>query len=267
MYQGKVVESGPVETDLPRAAGRLHADADRLGAEARGEGRRSAASVRRSPPMQPPVIEVRNLENALRPRRQRRQGGRRRVAQGASRARRSASSASAARARPRSAAACCASYDPTAGRIDYRRPDGSVIDLATADKPTLQDLPARDPHDLPGPVLLAQSAHDGGADHRRAAAGQRHRQGRGARRPRRRAAAPGRPRARLARALSARLLRRPAPAHRHRPRASRSTRGSSSPTRRPRRSTCRCARRCSTCCSSCRTSSTSPTSSSATTSA
>jgi peptide/nickel transport system ATP-binding protein len=28
--------------------------------------------------------------------------------------------------------------DPTAGRIDYRRPDGSVIDLATAGKPTLK---------------------------------------------------------------------------------------------------------------------------------
>jgi peptide/nickel transport system ATP-binding protein len=28
--------------------------------------------------------------------------------------------------------------DPTAGRIDYRRPDGSVVDLATADKPTLK---------------------------------------------------------------------------------------------------------------------------------
>jgi peptide/nickel transport system ATP-binding protein len=28
--------------------------------------------------------------------------------------------------------------DPTAGRIDYRRPDGGVVDLATADKPTLK---------------------------------------------------------------------------------------------------------------------------------
>jgi peptide/nickel transport system ATP-binding protein len=28
--------------------------------------------------------------------------------------------------------------DPTAGRIDYRREDGSVVDLATADKPTLK---------------------------------------------------------------------------------------------------------------------------------
>ncbi len=28
--------------------------------------------------------------------------------------------------------------DPTAGRIDYRRQDGSVVDLATADKPTLK---------------------------------------------------------------------------------------------------------------------------------
>ena len=38
-----------------------------------------------------------------------------------------------------------------------------------------EGLPARDPHDLPGSGRLAQPAHDGGADHRRAAARQRHR--------------------------------------------------------------------------------------------
>ena len=81
-----------------------------------------------------------------------------------------------------------------------------------------EDLPPRHPHDLPGPGLLAQSAHDGGAGHRRAAAGERDCQGRRARRPRRRAHAPGRARAGLARALSACVFRRPASAHRHRAR-------------------------------------------------
>ena len=212
------MESGPVETHLPRAAGRLHAHADRLRAEARAEGRDPPASARRSPPIAPPVLEVEQSRDAFRLRRQRRQGGRRRVARGRSRARRSASSASPARARPRWAAACCASTSPTAGRIDYRRAGRQRRRPCERRQADAEGLPARDPHDLPGSGRLAQSAHDGGPDHRRAAAGQRHRQGHGARRPRRRPAAPGRARAVLARALSARLLRRPAPAHRHRAR-------------------------------------------------
>ena len=43
-------------------------------------------------------------------------------------------------------------------------------------------LPGADADHLPGPVLLAQSAHDGGRDRGRAAAGARHRQPQGARR-------------------------------------------------------------------------------------
>ena len=56
------------------------------------------------------------------------------------------------------------------------------------------------------------------------------------------AAVPGAP-------LPARVLRRPAPAHRHRPRAGPRARPRSSATSRFARSTCRSRRRCSTCCS------------------
>ena len=180
------------------------------------------------------------------------QGGRRCLASASAAARRSASSASAAPARPRMGRCLLRVYQPTARRdpLSPRRRQRRSTS-PRADKPTLKRLPARDPHDLPGPVRLAQPAHDRGADHRRAAAAS--------------TASPaggelddrvaelmraGRAGAGLARALSARLLRRPAPAHRHRPRHRARRRASSSPTRRPRRSTSRCARRCSTCCSS-----------------
>ena len=62
MYHGKVDGERPGRRDLPRAAGRLHPDADRLGAEARAEGRDPPASARRSPHEPPPVLQVRNLE-------------------------------------------------------------------------------------------------------------------------------------------------------------------------------------------------------------
>ena len=74
---------------------------------------------------------------------------------------------------------------------------------------------------LPGSLCVAQSAHDGGADPWRAVALPRHHRGR-ALRPRR---AIGElldvvgPAAQGRRALSARILRRPAPAHLDRPRA------------------------------------------------
>ena len=64
---------------------------------------------------------------------------------------------------------------------------------------------------------------------------------------RRRAAAHGGPAARHGRALPARVLRRPAPAHRHRPRAGASSPAWWSATSRYRRSTCRSRPRWSTC--------------------
>ena len=47
MYHGKVMEYGPVDADLPRAAERLHADADRLGRSSSRRRPRSASSARR----------------------------------------------------------------------------------------------------------------------------------------------------------------------------------------------------------------------------
>ena len=73
--------------------------------------------------------------------------------------------------------------------------------------------------DLPGPLRLAQPAHDRRRDHRRAAgdprAGTRQRDARSGAGT----AARGRPQPLLRQSLPARVLRRPAPAHRHRPRA------------------------------------------------
>ena len=61
----------------------------------------------------------------------------------------------------------------------------------------------------------------------------------------RRAAEAGRPRSGRRRKISARVLRRPAPAHRDRARARLASRNSSCATSRPRRSTSRCRRRSS----------------------
>ena len=55
----------------------------------------------------------------------------------------------------------------------------------------------------------------------------------------------------MPRPLPARVLRRPAPAHRDRPRHGAEAASSSCSTSRPRRSTCRCRRRSSTCCATC----------------
>ena len=106
--------------------------------------------------------------------------------------------------------------EPTAGEVWF---DGQDVTRARQGK-ALRALAPRHADHLPGPVRLAQPAHDGGRDRRRAAD---HPQAR----PR---AAPsearivellrdGRPAGRPHAPLSARVLGRPAPAHRHRPRA------------------------------------------------
>ena len=109
--------------------------------------------------------------------------------------------------------------DPTGGQILYRTRAGKVVDLAAPAAGRAAAAARRDPDDLPGPVRLAQSAHEPARQCRRAPAGQRHEEPPRARRPRRRAPAPGRPAAGVHAPLPARLLGRPAPAHRHRPRA------------------------------------------------
>ena len=134
--------------------------------------------------------------------------------------------------------------EPTAGEVIFNDPRAREspcralgCERAQADSPQHADH-------LPGSVLLARPAHDGGADRRRAAADQQDRQRAGAQGSGGRAADDrgAAPRARLA--LPARLQRRPAPADRDRARA-----GAQSPADRLRRARlgagcARCRRRC-----------------------
>ena len=80
-----------------------------------------------------------------------------------------------------------------------------------------EPLPPQAAVHLPGPVRLAQPAHDGLRHPGRAAGHPRHRRRRLSPRDGRRADGDGRPRPPPAQPLPALLLRRPAPAHRHRP--------------------------------------------------
>ena len=73
--------------------------------------------------------------------------------------------------------------------------------------------------DLPGPVLVAEPAQDGRLDHRRAVLDPRHETGEGERKQGRAGAdGHGRAQPRALQPLPARVLRRPAPAHRRRAR-------------------------------------------------
>ncbi len=63
---------------------------------------------------------------------------------------------------------------PTSGEIRFRTANGEQIDVAPLGPQAAAAAAAADADDLPGPVLVAQSAHDDLGDHRRAAAGQRH---------------------------------------------------------------------------------------------
>ena len=126
-------------------------------------------------------------------------------------------------------------------------------------------VPARHAGGLPGPLRLALAAHDGGRHRRRgprrAGSGEvAHRAARrgrqGTDRCRSRSGDDG--------SLPARIFRRPAPAHRHRPRHGAENRASSSSTNRPRPSIGRFRLRSSPCSATCRRSASSPTSSSVT---
>ena len=113
-------------------------------------------------------------------------------------------------ARPRAAAA---GRQPRRDRV--RRPRASTALRGDALRPLRREHADR----LPGSVRLAQPAPVGRPDRRRGPARAPHRRDAGrARGADRRGAARGRPRSRDAPPLSARVLRRPAPAHRHRPR-------------------------------------------------
>ena len=107
---------------------------------------------------------------------------------------------------------------PTSGEVIFEGRDLTTLDRARA----ARGAPAHAGH-LPGPVQLAESADDGGPDHRRAARRPRHRPG--PRRPAPRACASCSARAascpQHGRPLPARAVGRPAPAGGHRPRAGR----------------------------------------------
>ena len=134
------------------------------------------------------------------------------------------------------------------GRDPFRREAMCALPTASA----LRDAPPRHADHLPGSLRVAEPAHDAWATSwpSRCAC----------------TASPAAPscgaRSRIccrpvglspwhATALSARILRRPAPAHRHRPRARLAAEARSSATSRSRRSTCRSRRRWSTCCRTC----------------
>ena len=152
--------------------------------------------------------------------------------------------------------------DPTAGSVRFKGEE-----IAGLDKDALRRHAPPHADHLPGPLRLAQSAHDGGRDPGRAAAAcTRSAMPRRARRAGARAAGGRGPAPEHAQPLSARVLRRPAPAHRHRPRAGGQSRADRAATSRCRRSTSRSRRRSSTCCRTCSSASASPTCSSPTTS-
>ena len=136
--------------------------------------------------------------------------------------------------------------DPASDRADLGLgpPRRRVGDRARQGRPA----PAAAAHadDLPGSLRQPRSAHERGRGDRGADADQPPRDAARGARPRGRPAHPRRAVAGHGRTFPARVLRRPAPAHLHRPGAGGAPPASSSPTRRSRRSTSRSRRRSST---------------------
>ena len=89
-------------------------------------------------------------------------------------ARRSRWSANWAAARPRPRAASCARSRPPPGAIRFRTRTAARVDVAQAAEDGAAAAAPADADDLPGPVLVAEPAHDDHGHHRRAAARQRH---------------------------------------------------------------------------------------------
>ena len=212
MKAGRVVEEAPVRDALRGAARSLYPRAAR-GRAAHGRRRRRAArpratrrsrglrpsghlrsAARLSRPRHPPHPRGRGRHLRHPGRRDLRAGGRERLRQVLGRPRHGGPHAVRGRHRDRR---------PPARRARDRSPGG----------------PARRPDDLPGSDVLARPANARRRAGGRAAGHPRHRHAGRAPRARRRPLRAGRPVARPARPLSARVLRRPAPAHLHRPRA------------------------------------------------
>ena len=266
MYRGKVMERGPVEQIFHAPAESLHAHADRL--RARSSRRRPQIRLARPPlrpTTQPPVLEVREPQDALsaapRPvkavddvsltsaRRDARHRRRERLGQD------DAGPLPAARLRSdraaRSTTAAPTAASSTSPRPTRRRCSACRREIRMIFQDPFASLnPRMTVAQIIGEPLLVNGIARAPSCEDRVA----------------RAHAAGRPRAGLARALPARLLRRPAPAHRHRPRdraeaaADRRRRGDLGARRLAARADARPA------AASCRTSSASPMSSSATTS-
>ncbi len=143
-------------------------------------------------------------------------------------------------------------YKPTAGKIVFDGQDITTLDGATS----CATLRRRMQMVFQDPFASLNPRHSVGRIDRRAAARRTaSRSGKQASARVRELLRDRRAARRRVVALPARVLGRPAPAHRHRPRARASTRTSSSPTSRCRPSTCRSRRRSSTCSRSCRASS------------
>ncbi len=104
---------------------------------------------------------------------------------------------------------------PIRGTVTVRRRRGAARRVRARGR-RAQGLPAGGAVRVPGPVLVAQPAHDGVRDPHRAAAHPRHRHVRRALRAGKAAPRDGRPRPALAAALPALLLGRAAAAARHR---------------------------------------------------
>ena len=123
-------------------------------------------------------------------------------------------SANRAAARPPPRSMILRSVAPDAGSVVFRRGRRcSRLERARSIR-----LPAQGPVRVPGPVQLAQSAHDRVRHRQRAARHPQDRRRGRALRAGQGADGPGRPRRALPAPLPAQLLRRPAPADRHRAR-------------------------------------------------
>ena len=109
-----------------------------------------------------PLLEVRDLQDALPDRRRHRQGRRRRLASRSRRARRSASSASRAAGKSVTCLTIMGLNDPKERDHRRARRSSSGEDLLTAEpEPPARDPRQRDRDDLPGPDDVAEpGAHD-----------------------------------------------------------------------------------------------------------